>query len=80
MRRHRFLKWYFQSYLMGVASVICGFRDDEGTVHQLERYSLDDLVRLAHQDSKRGMWVSAAGGGKARAPASDSLFARCAAP
>ena len=55
---HRFktLKWWLQSFLLGVPRIIAGFRDDDGLVQRLQPFSLDELAR----DPRRG-WEGAVG-------------------
>lgn len=44
--RHKLRKWWSQSYLVGIPSVICGFRDVEGIVHTLKMYKVEDMPQL----------------------------------
>ncbi|XP_071962628.1 decapping and exoribonuclease protein-like [Antedon mediterranea] len=51
---HRFklLKWWAQSFLIGVPTIIGGFRDDEGIVLQVERFNtfeIPDIVRQSQE-------------------------------
>ncbi|XP_075228083.1 decapping and exoribonuclease protein-like [Lycorma delicatula] len=50
-RRYKMLKWWSQSYLVGIKTIICGFRDDNGIVKILKRYDVDELPKLAS-----GLW------------------------
>ena len=47
------LKWWAQSFLVGIERVVVGFRDDDGTVHRLHAYATKQLpkeqVRNQHQ-------------------------------
>ena len=44
--RFKLIKWWAQSFLIGIASVICGFRDDSGVVRSLESYSVNKMPSL----------------------------------
>lgn len=45
-RRRKLLKWWSQSYLVGVKYIICGFRDDHGIVKTLKRYKVSEIPQL----------------------------------
>ncbi|KAF0299349.1 Decapping and exoribonuclease protein [Amphibalanus amphitrite] len=49
----KMLKWWAQSFLVGIERVVVGFRDDDGTVHRLHAYATKQLpkeqVRNQHQ-------------------------------
>lgn len=40
----KIVKWWLQSFLIGINTIICGFRNDSGVVSVLERMSVKDLV------------------------------------
>ena len=42
-KRFKLLKWWAQSYLIGINQVVCGFRDDDGIVHKLRDYAVSDM-------------------------------------
>ncbi|XP_003737799.1 decapping and exoribonuclease protein [Galendromus occidentalis] len=44
--RYKTIKWWAQSYLIGIPRVICGFRNDDGIVERLESYPLGTLAHL----------------------------------
>lgn len=46
MHKFKLVKWWAQSYLIGIPRVICGFRDDSGLVRKLEDYPLSRMTRL----------------------------------
>lgn len=46
-RKFKLLKWWSQSFLVGIRSVLCGFRDDEGIVRDLKNYSLTEIVDMS---------------------------------
>ena len=43
--RFKLLKWWCQSFLVGIPEVICGFRDDDGLVHTITQFDMKDIVR-----------------------------------
>ncbi len=43
--RYKLLKWWAQSFLVGVPKIVCGFRDDDGIVKNLQNFK---TVNLAH--------------------------------
>lgn len=45
-KRFKVLKWWAQSFLLGVPTVVCGFRDDAGIVHRIGYYKTLELPRL----------------------------------
>ncbi|XP_064609120.1 decapping and exoribonuclease protein-like [Liolophura sinensis] len=46
-KRFKLIKWWAQSFLPGVPTVICGFRDDSGVVHRLQTYKTLDIPAVA---------------------------------
>ncbi|XP_071508159.1 decapping and exoribonuclease protein-like [Diadema antillarum] len=52
--RYKLLKWWAQSYLVGVPEVVCGFRDDDGVVRHLKSFMTSDMPSKA-----RGAWDGA---------------------
>ncbi|XP_046390812.1 decapping and exoribonuclease protein-like [Ischnura elegans] len=51
IKRFKSLKWWAQSYLVGVDKIICGYRDNQGIVSRLDRYSVRELPNLG-----KGSW------------------------
>ncbi|XP_037074049.1 decapping and exoribonuclease protein-like isoform X2 [Pollicipes pollicipes] len=45
LRRFKMLKWWAQSFLVGIERVVVGFRDDDGVVHRLHAYSTRQLPK-----------------------------------
>ncbi|GFR12862.1 decapping and exoribonuclease protein [Trichonephila clavata] len=43
--RFKLLKWWLQSFLVGIPKVICGFRDDHGIVRNLEIFPVSDMPK-----------------------------------
>lgn len=56
--RFKLLKWWVQSFLIGVPKIVCGFRDDSGIVQKLETFRTLDIpkqlqVRREGREGKR---------------------------
>lgn len=51
--RFKLLKWWAQSFLIGIPKIICGFRDDDGFVTQLETFMVQDIPKLS-----QNLWSS----------------------
>jgi len=45
-RRFKILKWWAQSFLVGTQEVLCGWRDDNGMVWNLESFKVRELPKL----------------------------------
>ncbi|XP_067143943.1 decapping and exoribonuclease protein-like isoform X2 [Centruroides vittatus] len=45
--RFKLLKWWVQSFLIGIPKIICGFRDDDGFVGHLETFVVQDIPKLS---------------------------------
>jgi len=45
-RRFKILKWWAQSFLVGTQEVLCGWRDDNGMVWNLESFKVKELPKL----------------------------------
>lgn len=52
--RHKLLKFWLQSFLAGVPSIVVGFRDDAGIVRELKSYETKTLHRLARGKAPGG--------------------------
>nr|CAD7401447.1 unnamed protein product [Timema cristinae] len=50
-RRFKLRKIWCQSFLVGIDTVVCGYRDDAGVVHQLEELELREIPKMT-----KGMW------------------------
>ncbi|XP_061712220.1 decapping and exoribonuclease protein-like [Cydia pomonella] len=48
-RRFKTKKWWCQSFLVGIDTVLCGFRDDAGIVKELKTYRMRDLTRMSQR-------------------------------
>ena len=64
--RFKGLKFWAQSFLLGIPKIVCGFRDDDGIVGRLETMKTLELPHLARQGGGGG------GGGNGRAGGRDS--------
>ena len=40
------MKWWGQSYLVGIPTIVCGFRDNEGVVHSLKTFNVENLPTI----------------------------------
>ena len=45
--RFKLIKWWAQSFLVGIPKIVCGYRDDDGVVHRLEEMDVQTLPDLA---------------------------------
>nr|CAD7440407.1 unnamed protein product [Timema bartmani] len=50
-RRFKLRKIWCQSFLVGIDTVVCGYRDDAGVVHQLEELELREIPKMT-----KGLW------------------------
>jgi len=56
--RFKLLKWWAQSFLVGIPKIVCGFRDDDGIVKNLQHFK---TTSLAH-DTQVGVAMVGLGG------------------
>lgn len=54
--RYKLLKFWAQSFLVGVPRVICGFRDDDGQILDVVQYKTLEIPRQVRE--KPNTWVS----------------------
>lgn len=54
-KRYKLIKWWAQSYLAGVPKIICGYRDHNGFVKELQTFNTLAIPRLVRD---KGMWDS----------------------
>ncbi|VDK77090.1 unnamed protein product [Litomosoides sigmodontis] len=47
--RHKAMKWWVQSFLIGIQNIVVGFRDNNGIVTHTERLKVEQLAKKAHQ-------------------------------
>uniref|UniRef100_A0A0B6Y050 Decapping nuclease n=1 Tax=Arion vulgaris TaxID=1028688 RepID=A0A0B6Y050_9EUPU len=45
--KYKLIKWWAQSFLIGIPRVICGFRDDDGVVRRLQDYPVHEIPNIA---------------------------------
>ncbi|ELU05819.1 hypothetical protein CAPTEDRAFT_186717, partial [Capitella teleta] len=45
-KKFKLLKWWCQSFLLGVPRVVCGFRDDDSIVQRIKTYSTLEIPKL----------------------------------
>ncbi|XP_038067147.1 decapping and exoribonuclease protein-like [Patiria miniata] len=43
--RYKLLKWWAQSFLVGIPEVICGFRDDDGVVQEIKHFKTMEMPK-----------------------------------
>lgn len=41
--RFKLIKWWAQSFLIGIPRIVCGFRDDNGVVQTLQNYPVHEI-------------------------------------
>ena len=51
------MKFWAQSFLVGVPRIVCGFRDDQGIVLDVVQYKTLEIPRQVRD--KRNTWVNA---------------------
>ncbi|XP_060570759.1 decapping and exoribonuclease protein-like [Ruditapes philippinarum] len=49
-KRFKTKKWWAQSHLIGIKTIVCGFRDESGVVKRLDFYDTNSLPDLAKKD------------------------------
>jgi RAT1-interacting protein len=54
--RHKLLKFWAQSFLPGIPTILVGFRDDDGNVVTVETFKTMEIPRLVR--GKEGAWVT----------------------
>ena len=52
-RRYKLMKWWAQSFLVGVPKITCGFRNDDGVVKVLQTFKTSEIP---HETQVRGVW------------------------
>ncbi|XP_012264501.2 decapping and exoribonuclease protein-like [Athalia rosae] len=48
-RRYKLIKWWCQSFLVGIENVICGFRDDNGIVKHITSFEVAEMARMSKE-------------------------------
>ncbi|XP_041363441.1 decapping and exoribonuclease protein-like isoform X2 [Gigantopelta aegis] len=46
-KRFKLIKWWAQSFLVGITKIVCGYRDDDGVVHRIEEMDVPKLPDMA---------------------------------
>ncbi|KAI8968584.1 RAI1 like PD-XK nuclease-domain-containing protein [Mycotypha africana] len=54
--RYKLLKFWAQSFLVGVPRVICGFRDDEGIVKSITEFKTMEIPRQVRRHENQTTW------------------------
>jgi RAT1-interacting protein len=49
-RRHKLMKWWAQSFLIGVPKLVCGFRNDDGIIKSLQSFRISDIPKETQVD------------------------------
>ncbi|XP_074095046.1 LOW QUALITY PROTEIN: decapping and exoribonuclease protein-like [Cotesia typhae] len=49
LKKFKFIRWWSQSFLVGIDTILCGFRDDKGVVRRLENYRVADLPKISER-------------------------------
>jgi len=46
-RKFKLIKWWAQSFLVGIEEIQCGWRDDKGIVSEVEHFPLNSIPKMA---------------------------------
>ncbi|XP_059139307.1 decapping and exoribonuclease protein-like [Physella acuta] len=46
--KYKLIKWWAQSFVIGIPRIVCGFRDDAGIVRKMKDYSLSEIPRIVN--------------------------------
>ncbi|XP_039745356.1 decapping and exoribonuclease protein-like [Pararge aegeria] len=46
-KRYKTRKWWCQSFLVGIDTLLCGYRNDDGIVEELKVYNVKDLAKMS---------------------------------
>lgn len=49
-RKFKLIKWWLQSFLIGIDDILCGFRSDAGVVHRCEWFKVSAISQIIKQD------------------------------
>jgi RAT1-interacting protein len=55
LQRYKLLKFWAQSFLVGVPKIICGFRDDDGNLKKITPYETLKIPSIVRE--KPNTWV-----------------------
>lgn len=45
LEKYKFLRWWCQSFLVGIEDILCAFRNDNGIVESLKEYKVSEIGR-----------------------------------
>lgn len=48
LERFKMSKWWLQSFLLGVTTIVCGFRDDAGILKKVQDFEVKQLPKFVH--------------------------------
>lgn len=48
---YKLIKYWAQSYMAGVPTIVCGLRDDNGIVRRVETYKTHNIPRIARKEN-----------------------------
>ncbi|KAJ1627693.1 RAI1 like PD-XK nuclease-domain-containing protein [Pavlovales sp. CCMP2436] len=54
LERFKMSKWWLQSFLLGITSIVCGFRDEAGVLRKMQDFEVKQLPKFVH-----GAWKPA---------------------
>ncbi|KAH9508443.1 hypothetical protein Btru_055247 [Bulinus truncatus] len=50
--RHKLIKWWAQSFVLGIRHIVCGLRDDSGVVRKLEDFYVSKIPSIVQETLK----------------------------
>ena len=53
--RHKLMKWWAQSFLIGVPKLVCGFRNDDGIIKSLQSFRISDIPKETQVENHIGL-------------------------
>ncbi|CAH2990100.1 unnamed protein product [Chilo suppressalis] len=56
-RRYKTKKWWCQSFLANIDTIVCGFRDDNGIVEELKVYPIKDLAKMSERSFRTNRYL-----------------------
>ncbi|XP_066944471.1 decapping and exoribonuclease protein-like isoform X2 [Macrobrachium rosenbergii] len=58
LHRFKLMKWWSQSYLVGIPTVVCGFRDNNGVVQSLKIFGVEEMPSLGQAHWKSNIMMN----------------------
>ena len=52
------MKWWAQSFLIGVPKLVCGFRNDDGIIKSLQSFRISDIPKETQVENHIGLIIS----------------------